>query len=811
MRADKLLKVLAEAERRQVKELNLGSQNIDVLPPEIGRLRSLQSLNLVWNNLTRLPVELSECENLTVLRLEGNPLLFPSPSIMEQGTKAILAFLRAGRSERTRQWVSKLLIVGEGGVGKTQLLRHLRHQAFDPSIETTHGIEIHTCSLPHPTEQAIMSLNAWDFGGQQIYHATHQFFLTDRSLFLLAWNARTGYEQGKLRYWLETISALAPDAPILLVATHTDQREADVPLAELRSRFPQLAGQVEISNATGEGVAELRARVARLAATLPLMGEEWPTHWLRAAEHLRRLPDKYLKPAQLAEIFARYNVTGHDLQVLVQWLHDLGDILQYSDDELRDIIIVKPQWVAEHIGRVLVHPPVIDNAGIFKHQDMEAVWHDLDDGMRQHFLRLMERFDLSYRTLENRELSLVVERLPLEAADYRRSWDEVLGSNLRELAMIYRMSAVPAGIPTWFIARQHRFTTYTHWRSGALFADGNRSHKALITVDSHERVAELRVRGSHPHDFFALLRDGFELTLSRFPGLQVKRLVPCPGHDGARCSHLFDYANLLHAIDRTPPVMSLQCPVSFESVSVAGLLFGIHWETRDVVIEKIEAAKTALTTELQDATAKVINEVSSGLERNITLIQREFLKMFHREQRLVETHCPNVFSITPTTRGGWRKVVGDRVLLKLYCQAPGAWHPTEQGGEYVFTVQHQWLRAAMPYLTGLIGVLKLAVPLVGPAIGVVDASQAKRLEYDTKLMEKLVEALPADFKSVVTAHEITAQGASAGQLSGASLRPLRQLLEELDPRQTWGGLTPVLTPEGHLLWLCDNHNRAYQV
>ena len=28
-------------------------------------------------------------------------------------------------------------------------------------------------------------LNVWDFGGQEIMHATHQFFLTTRSLYLV--------------------------------------------------------------------------------------------------------------------------------------------------------------------------------------------------------------------------------------------------------------------------------------------------------------------------------------------------------------------------------------------------------------------------------------------------------------------------------------------------------------------------------------------------------------------------------------------------------------------------------------------------
>ncbi|MCU0516147.1 MAG: hypothetical protein MUC60_04620 [Oscillatoria sp. Prado101] len=49
------------------------------------------------------------------------------------------------------------------------------------------------------------------------------------------------------------------------------------------------------------------------------------------------------------------------------------------------------------------------------------------------------------------------------------------------------------------------------------------------------------------------------------------------------------------------------------------------------------------------------------------------------------------------------------------------------------------------------------------------------------------------------------------ELQGAALRALRQLLDEKDPQQHWGGLKKVLTPEGHYLWLCDYHAKQYKV
>ncbi|TMC20399.1 MAG: hypothetical protein E6J34_12790 [Chloroflexi bacterium] len=63
----------------------------------------------------------------------------------------------------------------------------------------------------------VYHLNAWDVGGQQVSQATHQFFLTKRSLYLLVWNACSGGESSRLDYWLNTIRAVVPDAPVLLL------------------------------------------------------------------------------------------------------------------------------------------------------------------------------------------------------------------------------------------------------------------------------------------------------------------------------------------------------------------------------------------------------------------------------------------------------------------------------------------------------------------------------------------------------------------------------------------------------------------
>ena len=80
-----------------------------------------------------------------------------------------------------------MLILGEGGAGKTSLLRRLYQpdQPLPTEQETTKGISIYRHEFPLKNGRRFR-LNVWDFGGQEIYHATHQFFLTRRSLYLVS-------------------------------------------------------------------------------------------------------------------------------------------------------------------------------------------------------------------------------------------------------------------------------------------------------------------------------------------------------------------------------------------------------------------------------------------------------------------------------------------------------------------------------------------------------------------------------------------------------------------------------------------------
>ncbi len=64
------------------------------LPPEIGQLRKLTWLYVDNHSLTELPATIGPLSNLKKLNLNGNPLQTPPPEIVQQGTEAVLAYLR---------------------------------------------------------------------------------------------------------------------------------------------------------------------------------------------------------------------------------------------------------------------------------------------------------------------------------------------------------------------------------------------------------------------------------------------------------------------------------------------------------------------------------------------------------------------------------------------------------------------------------------------------------------------------------------------------------------------------------------------
>jgi small GTP-binding protein len=215
---------------RRLTSLNLKETKVQDLSP----LRPLLERGLV--------AKWEEFEAVNGINVYDCPLIHPPPDIIQQGLAYVLNYLREIEAQgEDHLYEAKVLILGDGGAGKTTLLRRL-YQTDLPmpaEEESTKGIDIHRHTFTNAAERPF-HLNVWDFGGQQIYHATHQFFLTKRSLYILVDDTRNSsqaVQDDGFKYWLELIEALSEGSPVLIFQNEKAGRSKSIDTAGIKGRF----------------------------------------------------------------------------------------------------------------------------------------------------------------------------------------------------------------------------------------------------------------------------------------------------------------------------------------------------------------------------------------------------------------------------------------------------------------------------------------------------------------------------------------------------------------------------------------------
>ena len=159
--------------------------------------------------------------------------------------------------------------------------------------------------ISHPTDGEEMYLNVWDFAGQQIEHATHQFFLTEGALYLILWNSRQGADSASrdVYYWLELLRMRVPKARFLLVATHADRTPPDLPWPDIQKLSGEaFAGNFEVDFADMKGFSVLRDEILKLASESSSMSSRWNRKWLSIRDRVRALRSqhRYMRPPSSA-------------------------------------------------------------------------------------------------------------------------------------------------------------------------------------------------------------------------------------------------------------------------------------------------------------------------------------------------------------------------------------------------------------------------------------------------------------------------------------------------------------------------------
>jgi internalin A len=522
-------------------QLNLNHNRLQELPPEIGKLKSLEILNLRGNRLRKLPIEFRSLTQLTVLDLRDNPLPIPSEILARTGDPdAIIHYYFELLSKQTRPLnEAKVVLVGEAGVGKTSIVNRLVSNTFKPESMTP-GIEITPWAIK--VGKNTIRLNLWDFGGQEIMNTTHQFFLTQRTLYILVIDTHLSEDENRLGFWLETINSFGDTPSLIIVGNKVDQQVLTLDKKGIRKQYPNVKDIIPVSCVSGEGIDNLQRAIVQQIETLKHIHDEIPTMWHEIKAVLENKQEDYISYAEYKQLCKDNGVNDEkDQRTLLNFLHDLGVVLHFPDPRLESTNILNPQWVTQAVYQILNAPILFRSKGVL---DWEILGSILDTSQypkdKQLFiLDMMCKFEIGYRFNEaNQEKYLIPDLLTKEEPYLGEDseWEDVL-------CFQYHYKALYNSLISRFIVRMHKYIhRETVWRNGTLLKLKDTS--ALIRADRLSNRITIQIRGPvhQRHVHLATIRTEFEHLHKSIPGLSVAEKVPIPGHPGI----FEDYQHLLN-------------------------------------------------------------------------------------------------------------------------------------------------------------------------------------------------------------------------------------------------------------------------
>ncbi len=530
-------------------DLYLSDNLLTTLPDKIGDLIFLKELRLYNNQLTSLPSDIRACKVLTHLFLHGNPGLELPPWVLgamigecrEYGGKLFPAkpadildyyfSIQNGQGRALRE--VKVILVGRGEVGKTTMVDKLQKKRFIKNRKRTDGISITPWAVRLPDGMAELSF--WDFGGQEIMHGTHQFFMTHRSLYVVMVDGRHDRGPQDAEYWLKLVRAFGGDSPVLVVMNRQKAHSFSLDRQALAEKYGVNIDHFFATECEEEGtIRPLRAAVLAVATQILQSEELFPAVCWKVKERLAQMKEKgenYFSDEDYQKLCTDHGIEDDEQQKkLLRRLADLGTVVSFPEDlRLADLSVLNPGWATDGIYRVITDDVLRKKGdGVVSQRKLRELLPKKDWPNPKHVryvVDLMQKFELCF-SVDDAGKVLIPELLPDKTPP--------LGDWVAAECLVYQYqyTVLPHGILPRFITRTHQLSDgQQRWRSGVILSHGDT--EARVQADYDANTLTVWVRGKHANarrELLAIIRHHFDSIHAAIKGLNPKDRVAVPGH-----------------------------------------------------------------------------------------------------------------------------------------------------------------------------------------------------------------------------------------------------------------------------------------
>jgi len=611
---------------KSLTELYLSNNQISDIEV-LGQLTSLKRLDLDSNQISDIEV-LGQLTSLEILYLRGNEKLNFPEEILNKPLNAqiILNFINEYYSKKKKRRLNeaKLVVIGEANIGKTCVINRLVYNEFRKT-DSTHGIEIiHWDNIENKAdEKEIIDVNVWDFGGQEIMHATHQFFFTNRTVYVLVINARENEDANKTEEWLQRISSFSKNSPIFIVGNKIDENDRgenkkeigyfDIDKTNLNKKFPEMIkGFYGVSSKQETSqykklFKEFKQALIKEIKNLEGITNEFPAHWFKVKDELEQMQDNKTSYIELSEYITKCTKAGIDNEVSqttwLDFLNDLGIIITYrKDSDLNNTLILNPAWITKGVYALVDNSQIAVKKGILRFNEISKYLTDQNEypKKKQKFIiKMMEKFKLII-PIKKDEIFMIPDLLPKEEP-HTGNWE-----NCFHFQFEYE-NKKKSIIRRFIVDMYYLHYKETFWRNGIVLKYGENT--ALVKADIQAKTIFIKIDGNENtrREFFSLIRNKLDEIHNEFDNLKVYKKVGHPSNPKI----LEDYDKLLQMERDGQAEVYVK---DFGNYKVGEFLLSINKNSEDQAI--LQPQKT--------------NKLDERLESSLQLLKNkedEFLKL----------------------------------------------------------------------------------------------------------------------------------------------------------------------------------------
>ncbi|MDL2269411.1 GTP-binding protein [Desulfosarcina sp. OttesenSCG-928-G17] len=401
---------------------------------------------------------------------------------------------------------ARIVFLGAPGAGRTSLINCLDQKPICPGEPATPRVAIRQ-RLEQIQGKKVL-VHYWDFGGQVVMHATHQFFLRKNALYVVVLNIR---RDDSPESWLNHIKTFADGSPTLIVLNKTDllpQGPLPQPSFDLKRIRKQYSFVIDpvfcLSCKNREGFDAFQTRLYELLGSDHILKTDRPLEWFRVKEALTRGNQDFIPRQEFHQICQDQKLNEQSEKTMLEMLDTLGVVASFPELETHTDIVLNPEWITKAIYHIICACEKKDGfSGELSEKLMKQLFAkarndpDFDivipDDKCLFLLELMQSFKLVF-SLPGPENRYYVPMLapinePPHMVSRKDSLHLLLTFTFLSPELFYR-----------FVVKSSReIVDGLIWRNGVILGQG--INRLLIEYNKYQRTLECYAQGDDPGEY----------------------------------------------------------------------------------------------------------------------------------------------------------------------------------------------------------------------------------------------------------------------------------------------------------------------